>query len=78
VFVVIRTSAAPWLTENNRAKIQNAAGIRFNEDDWQRVGLARELFVIRRNEETSGVTAKGLEEKPRRFNAAADALLDAS
>jgi hypothetical protein len=63
VFVAIRTSAAPWLTENDRTEIQNAAGMRFNEDDWQRVALAREFFVIRRNEETSGVAAKGLEEK---------------
>ena len=54
VFVSMRTSAAQSLTENDRVKIQSAAGTHFNEDDWQRVALARELFAIRRNEETNG------------------------
>lgn len=77
VFVSMRTSAAQSLTENDRVKIQSAAGTHFNEDDWQRVALARELFAIRRNEETNGVTAKDLEKKLTRLDAAADALLDA-
>jgi hypothetical protein len=77
MFVAISTSAAPLLTQNDRAKIQSAAETHFNEDEWQRVALARELFAIRRNEETNGVTAKDLAKKLTRLDAAADALLDA-